>query len=104
MGEKGWDAINALEVVPGKSVYTALTNAGKRVLKFPHPSGQNGEQVKLAKRQPFPSCEEFVTEQFAVYVERKRRKGQPMKRTPEQYKRKAGTIWESVAAVRSQFA
>lgn len=104
LGSKGWNDINTIEVPTGRTVHEVPVSAGKRVLWFPHPSGENGEYVALAKRRNFPTKEAFVNEQYKKYVATRRESGKPMKKSEPQYKQKAGIVWARVDKLRKEFA
>jgi hypothetical protein len=62
LGGDGWNAVNGLRLLSGRTVLETLGSAGKLVINLPHPSGQNAEYVALASLRPeeLLSCEEYV--------------------------------------------
>ena len=100
LGNKGWSAIGTIRDANGVTVLDRLRRHGKVLCRLPHPSGENGEYVKLASlsAEQMPSVNSYVTEMWTEYF----LKGNP-KQSQAQYKKKRASVWESVQAMREQF-
>jgi hypothetical protein len=104
-GAKGRAAVSNLRGGDGKSILQLLEEAGKTVLFFPHPSGQNMEYVKLASLPlaRVPSRAAYVAERWQEYHQRPARGGRK-KQTEAAYKSKRKAVWEAVYDLRWQIA
>lgn len=105
LGEEGWKALDELKVADGQSVVQSLRGAGKQLIRFPHPSGQNGEFVKLASlpADQMPNLEAYVAAMWEGYRWKPARPGRG-KDSEVKYKAKRRTVWESVQGVRDAIA
>lgn len=99
LGNKGWRAIHKI-AIDGRSVKEVLGASGKTVLNLPHPSGENGEYVRLAKMAEgeFPAEVRYREQMWLSY------KGNPTRKQSEAtYKAKRSTIWKQIEALRQAF-
>ncbi len=104
-GEKARLALQQVTMADGKSVWKALEDHGRRMVCLPHPSGQNGEYVRLAKlaADQFPTEEAYLRMKWAEYSAKPPRKGRK-KQGELEYKRKRQVYWREIANLRAQFA
>lgn len=104
-GEKARVALQQITMAGGKSVWKALEHCGKKMFSLPHPSGQNGEYVRLAglPASHFPSEEEYAEMKWREYAPKPPRKGRK-KQDEFAYKNKRRRYWREVADLRRQFA
>jgi len=105
LGTKGRSAVEDLVDDGGRSVLRQLEDAGKTVLFFPHPSGQNIEYVQLASipLSQMPSRASYLSKRWAEYRLKPARPGR-MKQTEAQYKAKRGAVWDAIYELRWQVA
>lgn len=104
-GEKARLALQKIPMPNGMSVSRALEERGLKVIFLPHPSGQNGEYVRLAKLPPgqFPSEEAYAEMKWRRYVAKPPRSGRK-KQGELEYKNKRKAYWREVADLRVQFS
>jgi hypothetical protein len=105
LGREAWEALDSLRVPGGQSVLQRLRSAGKQVINFPHPSGQNGEFVGLASLPSgqVPTLEAYIAERWEKYRLQPARPGRG-KEAEAKYKAKRRTVWLAVQAVRDAIA
>jgi len=105
LGSKGWKAVHQLKTSPELSVAEAIRRNGKLLLNLPHPSGQNGEYVKLASmtHAQFPKAQDYVRECWSEYATRPPRPGR-RKQSEDEYKAKRLSYWSTVKQLRDQIA
>lgn len=105
LGREAWEALDSLQVPGGQSVLQRLRSAGKQVISFPHPSGQNGEFVGLASLPSgqVPTLEAYAAEKWEKYRLQPARPGRG-KEPEAKYKAKRRTVWLGVQAVRDAIA
>lgn len=105
LGAKGWKAVNSVRTSSGETVYKALANGGKIVLKMPHPSGENREFVNLAilPLSQVPKEDDYVAEKWDDYRMKCRAKGKVPVRE-DAYKRKRRTVWNTIYKLRWDIA
>jgi hypothetical protein len=106
LGKKGQAAVSVLRGGNDRrSILQVLENAGKTVLFFPHPSGQNIEQVRLASlplsRVPLRAA--YISEKWEEYSSQPPRPGK-VKQTESAYKARRGAIWDAVYDLRWEIA
>lgn len=68
-GEKARLALQQVTMTDGTSVWRALEDHGRRMVCLPHPSGQNGEYVRLAKfaADQFPTEDVYLSMKWAEF-------------------------------------
>ena len=69
---------------------------------IPHPSGQNGETVALVLQDQFQTLDSYVDSKYRSYLEARAwlRKGRSAPQSPEIYRGKRATYWQSARRVR----
>ncbi len=104
-GDKAQRALKAIRVAGGHSAWESLGEEGRRVVGFPHPSGQNGEYVALAKlpHREFPSQDSYAETMWREYAARPPRRGRA-KQGDTEYKAKRRSYWGKVAKLRALFS
>lgn len=104
-GKRAQAAVASVTLPDGRTVERALHDAGRQVIGLPHPSGQNGEHVALAKLSDaqFPDQATYAARKWQEYASKPPRPGRK-KQAEAAYKEKRRTYWAEVAALRAQFA
>ncbi len=104
-GDKATVALKSILMDDGLSVWKALEAHGLQLISLPHPSGQNGEYVKLAKLSSaqFPAEDHYAERKWQEYSAKPPRKGRA-KQAELQYKNKRKTYWREIANLRKLFA
>jgi hypothetical protein len=104
-GERARVALQQITMSDRKSVWTALEGHGKNIFTLPHPSGQNGEYVRLAKlpADHFPAEEEYADRKWREYSTKPPRKGRK-KQSEGEYKNKRRRYWREIASLRARFS
>lgn len=104
-GDKATAALKSICMDDGLPVWHALEKRGLQVISLPHPSGQNGEYIKLAKLPSaiFPDENDYVEAKWREYSAKPPRKGRA-KQNEAQYKNKRRTYWREVSNLRKLFA
>jgi hypothetical protein len=103
-GDKAALALKSICINDGLSVWEALETRGLQLIALPHPSGQNGEYVKLAKlpTAQFPDGDHYAELKWLEYLAKPPRKGRA-KQDEFQYKNKRRSYWRKIANLRNLF-
>ncbi len=103
-GDKATTALKSICMNDGRSVWKALELHGLKLISLPHPSGQNGEYVRLAKLSSaqFPSEDYYAELKWREYLLKPPKKGRA-KQNELQYKNKRRTYWKEIDRLRKLF-
>jgi hypothetical protein len=103
-GEKARLALEQITMPDGASIWKALESRGKKMFSLPHPSGQNGEYVRLAKMPAdrFPTEGEYAERKWREYSAKLPRKGRK-KQSEFEYKNKRRRYWREISILRAEF-
>jgi hypothetical protein len=101
LGSHGWRAVEKLRFSSHQTVAEKLRSAGKVVMQLPHPSGQNGEYVRLASMSDleFPNCDIYVDRCWHDY-----RDSHDAKQSESAYKAKRRSTWQSIRSLRDRIS